>query len=106
MVTEAEWDEAQARTARMRRWSGLGGLVILSLMCIPGIALGETIASGTARYFTSSGCVLVLLTPVMIWLVHVNAKQQDQTDAKVRALTHDLAAALELADREAGERGV
>jgi len=104
MVTEAEWDEAQARTARLRTWSGLGGLIVLSLIAIPGIAVGETIASGTARYFASSGCLMVLLAPVMIWLVQINGRQQDATDAKVRALTHDLTAALELADREAGER--
>jgi len=106
MVTEAEWAEAQARTARLRAWSGLGGLLILSLLSIPGMALGGAITSGGARYFASAGCMTVLLAPIMVWLVRVNARQQDQTDSTVRALTHELAEALQLADREAAERDV
>jgi len=106
MVTEAEWDEAQARTVRMRKWSAVGGLVSLSLMTIPGMALGEAIASGWARYLASSGCLMLLLTPAMIWVVQVNAKQQDAADDKVRTLTHDLADALQVADREAIERDI
>jgi hypothetical protein len=106
MVTEAEWDEAQARTSRLRTLSGLGGLVVLALLSIPGIALGEAIGSGGYRYVVSSGSLMVLLAPVMVLLVRINGKQQDESDGKVRALAHELAEALQVADREAAERDV
>ncbi|HVA07363.1 MAG TPA: GGDEF domain-containing protein, partial [Acidimicrobiales bacterium] len=44
--------------------------------------------------------------PVIVWLVRVNEREQNQTDSKVRALTHELAEALASADRDAAERDV
>jgi diguanylate cyclase (GGDEF)-like protein len=106
MVTEAEWDEAQARTARLRSWSAIGGLVILGLVCIPSMALGHATASGWAGYVASACYVPLLLAPIVILIVRINVRQQAETDTKIRTLTHDLAEALQVADREAAERNV
>ena len=104
MVTEAEWDEAQARTARLRVWSAIGGLVVLGLLVIPSAALGGLAGSGWTAWLTTSGCVVALLAPGTVWLVRVNARVQTESDDKVRTLTHDLAEAVEKADRETAER--
>ena len=63
MVTEAEWDEAQARTARLRVWSAIGGLVVLGLLVIPSAALGGLAGSGWTAWLATSGCVIALLAP-------------------------------------------
>src|SRR5579864_9532947 len=106
MVTEAEWDQAQARVERLRAWSAVGGLLGLALISIPGMALGHALASGWAGYFASAGCVMLMLAFPTAWLVHINGSQQAESDSKVRQLTHDLAAAVQKADRESAERGV
>ncbi len=105
MVTEAEWDAAQARTARVRILSGIVGLTAFTVLAVPGIALGHLIASGWAGYFAAAPCEMVLLLPSMVWLVRLNERQQRHADDTVRALMGELADALQLADREAAERG-
>ena len=104
MVTEAEWDAAQARAARLRTWSGLVGLFVFTVLAVPAIAVGRFIASGWPGYFAGALCEAVFLTPQMIWLVRVNDRQQLQADDMVRSLTRELAQALEFADREAAGR--
>jgi diguanylate cyclase (GGDEF)-like protein len=104
MVTEAEWDAAQARTARLRVMSGFVGLVTFSLIAVPGIALGHLIASGWPGYFAAAPCEVALLLPSMIWLVRLNERQQRHADDTVRALMGELAGALQKADRDAAER--
>ncbi len=106
MVTEAEWDQAQARVARLRAWSAVGGLLGLALISIPGMALGHALASGWAGYFASAGCVIGMLALPTAWLVHINGRQQAESDSKVGLLTHELAEAVQKADRESAERGV
>jgi diguanylate cyclase (GGDEF)-like protein len=106
MVTEADWDAAQAKTARLRALSAVGGLLPLALASVASMAVGQALSSGVARYPISAGCLMVLLAPVIVWLIRVNAREQNETDSKVRALTHGLAEALASADREAAERDV
>jgi diguanylate cyclase (GGDEF)-like protein len=104
MVTEAEWDAAQARTARVRVLSGFVGLTTFTLLAVPGIALGHLIAAGWPGYFAAAPCEMVLLLPSMVWLVRLNERQQRHADDTVRALMRELADALQAADREASER--
>jgi diguanylate cyclase (GGDEF)-like protein len=106
MVTEADWDAAQAKTARLRAWSVVGGLLPLALASVAAMAVGEALSSGVARYLISAGCLMVLLGPVIVWLIRVNGREQNVTDSKVRALTHELAEALASADREAAGRDI
>jgi len=106
VVSEAEWDEAQARNARYRLLSAAVGMVALAALSIPAMALGARIGSGVLRYVESAGILLAFLTPIMWVLVGATAREQHRTDEKVRALTHELAGALAAADREAADREV
>lgn len=106
MVSEADWDTAQARTARVRAVSGAIGLVGFALLGIPAIALGTRFASGWPGYAAAAVCQIILLGPSTIWLVRMNAKQQVETDNTVRTLADDLETALREAEREAAAREI
>jgi len=106
MVTEAEWDDAQARTARFRRVTGYVGVVAGAALLVPAMVLGETLGAGLWRFPIASAAAVVLLAPPLRWLVRASATQQQAADEVVRTLARDLAAALRTADREVAERDV
>jgi len=106
LVSEAEWDEAQARNARLRWVSSLVGLVALAALMVPAMILGEAVGSGASRFVVSAGSLIGLLAPIVWLLIRTADQQQRGSDEKIRALTHELADALAIADKDAAERDV
>jgi diguanylate cyclase (GGDEF)-like protein len=105
MVTEAEWDEAQASVGRLRALTGIFGCFGGMVLVIPAMALGNTLGTGLTRYLLAGGFMGLILAPLVVAMVVANDRRQQQADGKVRELTHQLSEAALLADREAAERG-
>src|SRR5580704_138328 len=100
MVTEEEWHGEMAKAKRLRFISPLAGLVVLGLLTVPAVALGRSFGSGLTAYAVTAGVLMALLLPLIYLLVVISDRQQLKTDDKVRALTHELSEAIEVADRE------
>lgn len=101
MVSEEEWTGEVARTNRLRWVSLFGGLAVVALIFVPCIMAGEALASGFTADLVAAGLMLVILGPMSAGLIVLAAKQQDKTDAKVRALNAELSEAAANADRQA-----
>ena len=84
--------------ASSARWPGL---VVLGLLTVPAVAIGRSFGSGCPAYAVTAGVLMALLLPLIYLLVIISDRQQRKTDDKVRALTHELSEAIEVADREA-----
>ena len=62
--------------------------------------------SGATSYLVTAGVLIAIILPLVYVLVIISDRQQRKTDDKVRELTHELSAAIELADREGETREV
>src|ERR1700722_6931193 len=100
MVTEEEWIGEMAKAKRLRFISPLAGLVVLGGLTVPAVAIGRTFGSGVAAYAVTAGVLMALLLPLIYLLVIIRDRQQRKTDDKVRAVTHELSEAIDVADRE------
>jgi hypothetical protein len=100
MVTEEEWHGEMAKAKRLRFISPLAGLVVLGLLTVPAVAIGRSFGSGVTAYAVTAAVLMALLLPLIYLLVIISDRQQRKTDDKVRALTHELSEAIEVADRE------
>src|SRR6202789_1317468 len=100
MVTEEEWHGEMAKAKRLRFISPLAGLVVLGLLTVPAVAIGRSFGSGATADAVTAGVLMALLVPLVYVLVTISDRQQRKTDDKVRALTHELSEAIDVADRE------
>jgi diguanylate cyclase (GGDEF)-like protein len=100
MVTEEEWHGEMAKAKRLRFISPLAGLVVLGFLTVPAVAVGRSVGSGAVSYAVTAGVLIACLVPLVYLLVVISDRQQLKTDNKVRALTHELSEAIEVADRE------
>ena len=106
MVTEEEWHGEMAKAKRLRFISPLAGLVVLGFLTVPAVAVGRSVGSGVTSYAVTAGVLMACLLPLIYLLVIISDRQQRKTDNKVRALTHELSEAIEVADREGVTREV
>ena len=104
MVTEEEWHGEMAKAKRLRFLSPLAGLVVVGLLTVPAVAAGKAVGSGLTGYLVTAGVLMVIILPLIYTLVIISDRQQQKTDDKVRALTHELGEAIEAADREGATR--
>jgi diguanylate cyclase (GGDEF)-like protein len=104
MVTEEEWHGEMAKAKRLRFISPLAGLVVLGFLTVPAVAVGRSVGSGAISYGVTAGVLIACLVPLVYLLVVISDRQQLKTDNKVRALTHELSEAIEVADRESVTR--
>src|ERR1700728_1982095 len=100
MVTEEEWHGEMAKARRLRFVSPLAGLIVLGFLTVPAVAAGKAVGSGFTAYLTTAGVLIAIMIPLVYVLVIISDRQQNKTDQKVRALTHELSEAIEVADRE------
>jgi diguanylate cyclase (GGDEF)-like protein len=100
MVTEEEWHGEMAKAKRLRFISPLAGLLVLGLLTVPAVDIGRSFGSGPTAYAVTAGVLMALLLPLIYLLVIISDRQQRKTDDKVRALTHELSEAIDVADRE------
>ena len=100
MVTEEEWHGEMAKAKRLRFISPLAGLIVLGVLTVPAVAIGRSFGSGLTAYAVTAGVLMAFLLPLIYLLVIVSDRQQRKTDDKVRALTHELSEAIDVADRE------
>jgi diguanylate cyclase (GGDEF)-like protein len=100
MVTEEEWHGEMAKAKRLRFIGPLAGLVILGALTIPAVVIGHSLGSGFISYLATAGVLIAITLPLVCVLVIITDRQQNKTDQKVRMLTSQLSAAIELADRE------
>jgi hypothetical protein len=106
MVTEEEWHGEMAKAKRLRFISRLAGLVVLCAMTIPAVVVGNSVGSGFISYLVTAGVLIAITLPLVCVSVIISDRQQNKTDQKVRTLTNQLSAAIELADGEGVTREV
>jgi diguanylate cyclase (GGDEF)-like protein len=100
MVTEEEWHGEMAKAKRLRFISPLAGLAVLGALTIPAMVVGNSVGSGFISYLVTAGVLIAITFPLVCVLVIISDRQQNKTDQKVRTLTNQLTAAIELAERE------
>jgi hypothetical protein len=89
-----------AKAKRLCFISPLAGLVVLGLLTVPAVVIGRSFGTGPTGYAVTAGILMALLLPLIYLLVIISDRQQRKTDDKVRALTHELSEAIDVADRE------
>lgn len=104
MVTEDEWSEEVARSARFRLISPVIAIGAFGLIFIPCMMLGDALASGIWADLVSVGIIMGFMFPLAFVLVVFGERQQRRTDEKVRSLNIELSAAVSEAENQAAIR--
>src|SRR5580658_1393687 len=105
-VTEEQLEEARRQTARVTGQSTLLGILLVASLGPLAEYLAGITAVGEKRYLATGAWLALLMMPVVLFLVHRVKKEREKNDEMVAVVTHQLSAAVELAEDEVARREI
>ncbi len=99
-TSEAEWHAAQAGLERLKYVIMAVAAVVLPSMSLPALLLSRVISGGRVSYPLIGASTFVFLLPLIYIIFRISISQQQKTDRMIAKLTHELATAVEKADRQ------
>jgi diguanylate cyclase (GGDEF)-like protein len=105
-ATEEQWDEARQRAVRVTGQATLVGIFAIASLGPLAEYLAGITAVGEKRYLATAAWLALLMTPIVLFLVQRVKKEREKNDAMVAVVTHQLSAAVELAEDEVARREV
>ena len=94
MTTGTEGDGAVTKTIRWRMLVSVFATILCGLLAVPVLALGSSLASGPARFWTAAGILVAAVLPLSCLTTYVVERQQRKTDERLGSLTSELTHAI------------
>jgi diguanylate cyclase (GGDEF)-like protein len=105
-VTEQQWEQARQRAVRVTGQATLVGIFLVASLGPLAEYLAGITAVGEKRYLATGAWLALLMTPIVLFLVQRVKKEREKNDEMVAVVTHQLSAAVELAEDEVARREV
>jgi diguanylate cyclase (GGDEF)-like protein len=100
----AEYRASRARSQKMNGVLPWLGLLVDGGLAIPAAYVGAQVANGTLSYVAAGAAMAVMVAPMVFLLCRAGFRQQDETNALMDRLEHELHQALDHAEHEALRR--
>jgi len=105
-VTEVQLEKARQRAVRVTGQSTLVGIFLVAALGPLAEYLAGITAVGEKRYLATAAWLALLMTPIVLFLVQRVKKEREKNDEMVAVVTHQLNAAVEVAEDEVARRQV